>query len=132
MAQLIDITGQKFGRYTVLGQAESKHGKTYWLCRCECGNERTVQGTHLKMGRAQSCGCLAREQRAQKAQKKPKKAEKPAKKQAPRVKKCYNVFCPYRNNAACGGVWSCTNFKRCANRQEWRVGVYDWISLWEA
>lgn len=46
--------------------------------------------------------------------------------------RCYNVFCPYRNNAECGGVWSCTNFRRCANRQEWRVGVYDWISLWEA
>jgi hypothetical protein len=32
-----------------------------WLCRCECGTERTVWSPHLKNGRTRSCGCIKRE-----------------------------------------------------------------------
>lgn len=59
-----DLVGQKFGRWTVIAQAEpyrsregSKKG-TRWLCRCDCGNEKIVAATSLKKGRSKSCGCL--------------------------------------------------------------------------
>lgn len=38
MAQLIDLTGQKFGYLTVLERAENKYGRAQWKCQCECGN----------------------------------------------------------------------------------------------
>ena len=56
-----DLTGQKFGRLTVLYRAESRKGCTYWHCRCECGVEKDVPAGALKKGSTRSCGCLNRE-----------------------------------------------------------------------
>ena len=53
-----DLTGQVFGRLTVLGQAECKKGISYWRCRCECGKETTVRYAYLVNGHTKSCGCL--------------------------------------------------------------------------
>lgn len=53
-----DLTGQVFGRLTVLEVAFRKSGKQYWLCRCECGKELATRGTSLVLGIARSCGCL--------------------------------------------------------------------------
>lgn len=62
MGKVIDLTGQKFNRLTVLERAEnSKCGKARWLCRCECGNEVIVLGSSLTSGHTKSCGCLSRE-----------------------------------------------------------------------
>jgi hypothetical protein len=52
-----DLTGQKFGRLTVLGAVDRANG-LQWLCRCECGNEKRVFGGALKRGLTRSCGCL--------------------------------------------------------------------------
>jgi hypothetical protein len=55
--RLIDLTGQRFGRWTALRYAP--HEKTpQWLCRCDCGTERTVLPANLKSGKSQSCGCF--------------------------------------------------------------------------
>lgn len=61
MLRLIDLTGQKFGRWTVLYKAPSLNKHTMWHCQCSCGNEKDVQGTHLKSGASLSCGCLHKE-----------------------------------------------------------------------
>lgn len=62
---LQDMSGQRFGRWTVLHFSE-RRGKTnafrlYWLCRCDCGTERTVLSGSLKSGKSTNCGCLKRE-----------------------------------------------------------------------
>lgn len=57
MSKLIDRTGQRFGKLTVLGRDESKSGKVYWLCQCECGNVKSVESYKLKSGNTSSCGC---------------------------------------------------------------------------
>ena len=61
MSNFQDLTGQKFGRLTVLERAESKGKRTYWRCKCDCGNECTVVGTNLRSGHTKSCGCLVSE-----------------------------------------------------------------------
>lgn len=53
-----DMTGQVFGRLTVLGRQASKNNTARWLCRCECGAEKVVIGANLRNGNSQSCGCL--------------------------------------------------------------------------
>ena len=51
-----DLTGQQFGKLTVLKRAgNSKCGHPQWLCRCECGNEKIVRGSHLRSGDTTSC-----------------------------------------------------------------------------
>lgn len=62
MGKLKDISGQKFGRLTVLDKLHNHHKRnTYWLCVCECGNLVEVQGSTLKNGRSKSCGCLLKD-----------------------------------------------------------------------
>lgn len=62
--QTKDITGQKFGRWTVLAFTEIRKEKSFFLCRCECGTEKQVSGNSLKTGASKSCGCLHAEQAA--------------------------------------------------------------------
>jgi hypothetical protein len=50
-----DLTGQVFGRLTVVGYAGSRKGRARWLCECECGNMHT---TVIRKSRKPSCGCL--------------------------------------------------------------------------
>lgn len=57
MSKLIDLTGQKFGRLTVIERAENSQKHTAWLCECDCGQKRVVQSDHLKSGHTKSCGC---------------------------------------------------------------------------
>lgn len=60
--KVVDITGQKFGRLTVLDKLHNYHKKdTYWLCVCECGNLKEVTSSHLTTGKTKSCGCLRKE-----------------------------------------------------------------------
>ena len=60
MTKVIDLTGKKFGRLTVIKQdKESK--RTKWICKCECGNIKSVYACHLKDGSSTSCGCFQKE-----------------------------------------------------------------------
>ena len=62
MSKAIDLTGQQFGRWTVVRrEGRAKDGHTSWECRCACGTSRVVCGYALQRGRTQSCGCLAAE-----------------------------------------------------------------------
>ncbi len=57
----IDMAGQRFGRLLVLHAAESRDGRAYWTCSCDCGREAVVRGKYLRNGRTRSCGCLHRQ-----------------------------------------------------------------------
>ena len=64
MPQLIDLTGQRFGRLTVTGRAaNAKNGRSRWICICDCpgATVRSVYGQSLHRGDSRSCGCLHRE-----------------------------------------------------------------------
>lgn len=63
MARLIDLSGSRFGRWTVVRRARnSKAGQAMWECACDCGETAIVRGTHLRNRVSLSCGCLARAQ----------------------------------------------------------------------
>lgn len=55
--RLEDLTGQKFGRLTVVSINREKKG-TRWHCVCDCGRETVTDPYQLKNGQAKSCGCL--------------------------------------------------------------------------
>ena len=58
MRRLEDLTGQVFGRLTVIGLDHRKNGHAYYKCKCECGNECVVYSYNLKNGNTKSCGCF--------------------------------------------------------------------------
>ena len=53
-----NFIGKKFGLLTVIKQMPSQNHRTYWKCRCDCGNEIIVCARELSRGDTQSCGCL--------------------------------------------------------------------------
>ncbi len=64
MGKFIDLTGKKFGRWTVLERDLNFTGHkvgAHWRCKCECGIIKTVRGADLKNGRSVSCGCYHKE-----------------------------------------------------------------------
>jgi len=65
-----DLTGQVFGRLTVLAYAgASPSGAQRWLCGCDCGRQKVVQGGHLKNGSIRDCSCRKNAASAQRATK---------------------------------------------------------------
>lgn len=63
MGAKVDLSGKRFGRLTVLHEEEphyTKGGskKRMWLCKCDCGKTKIVNGNSLTCGRTKSCGCL--------------------------------------------------------------------------
>lgn len=53
-----DLTGQQFGKLTVIGKNEIKNGRQYWNCKCACGKSTIASSASLTSKRKQSCGCL--------------------------------------------------------------------------
>ena len=60
-SQVIDLTGQKFGRLTVVSLVSTKGGARF-QCICDCGNITIQRGDSLRSGKVVSCGCYNREQ----------------------------------------------------------------------
>ena len=65
MTKIIDLTGKRFCRLTVIRRALYTEGvrknKTYWLCQCNCGRTAAILGKNLKQGTTTSCGCYRSE-----------------------------------------------------------------------
>lgn len=63
MGAIIDLTGKKFGKLTVI-QRDGTIGKhTAWLCVCECGNTKKIRSDHLIHHSTISCGCYEKQAR---------------------------------------------------------------------
>ena len=59
-----DLTGQVFGRLTVLSEDPDKRGTNhaYWFCECECGTVKSIRGNTLTSGnKTKSCGCISKD-----------------------------------------------------------------------
>jgi hypothetical protein len=54
--------GHRYGKLTVIGfDRLSEDHRTYWNCKCDCGNELIVVGSSLTSKNTTSCGCYAKE-----------------------------------------------------------------------
>lgn len=69
MTRRIDISGQRFGKLTVLNferteRIEKAYGNvsyvSYYKCKCDCGNEKIINKNNLVTGNTKSCGCYVR------------------------------------------------------------------------
>ena len=55
--KLKDMSGERIGMLTVLRRAENRNKSVYWLCRCDCGEEKEMAASSLRDGLTRSCGC---------------------------------------------------------------------------
>ncbi|MBU7542863.1 hypothetical protein KGP38_09680 [Lactococcus lactis] len=63
MVKTVDLSGQSFGRVTVVEKTSKrdKKGNVIWQCVCSCGNEKLISTRRLKSNKNISCGCYRRE-----------------------------------------------------------------------
>lgn len=91
-----DMTGLVFGKLTVLHEdGRAYNGCVLWMCKCACGNFTVRSSSVLRLGKAASCGCLARQTRF-------------ATKHGKTDTRIYNIWC--------GMVQRCTN----PNKDTWK------------
>ena len=69
MPKLIDLTGVRFGRLTIIKRVGTRLGHPLWICICDCGNKSQTTTNCLRRGRTSSCGCLRKELTAIKSKK---------------------------------------------------------------
>ena len=59
-SKVSDLVGMKFGRLLVTAtdnDAERKRSLVRAVCLCDCGAQAIIRASHLKNGKAKSCGC---------------------------------------------------------------------------
>lgn len=81
-----NLIGHRYGRLLVVSKAESKNGRAYWNCVCDCGNTKVVSSCCLSTGKTTSCGCYKRE-----------KAKKLWSTSRSKDLKLYNIWCSMKN-----------------------------------
>ena len=121
MGKFIDLTGQKFGRLTVIKRVDnSKMGRVQWLCQCCCGNETKVSSLSLRTQNTQSCGCLYNETRKTIRKSHGYKHSRLYKIWGNMKQRCYN------DNVKCYKYYGARGIQVC---DEWRnnfKSFYDW------
>lgn len=58
---IIDLTGQRFGRLIAVEYGYDQGKVLKWLCKCDCGNIKIVPTSYLRSGDTKSCGCYNKE-----------------------------------------------------------------------
>ena len=60
MMKTLDLSGQRFGRLSIIEKSAERNsrGECLWRCACDCGSVLLCVASSLKSGRKQSCGCL--------------------------------------------------------------------------
>lgn len=61
MPKALDLVGKRFNRLFVEERVNDPRQGSFWLCLCDCGERKVIRGDALRSGRAQSCGCRARQ-----------------------------------------------------------------------
>ena len=57
-----NLQGERFGKWVVINKSEQKlHGKTAWLCKCDCGTVRNVTQNNLVSKLSTNCGCVRKQ-----------------------------------------------------------------------
>lgn len=58
----INMVGRKYGRWTIISFFDHRPKRMVrWLCKCDCGNEKVVEGAQIRRGASLSCGCIRSE-----------------------------------------------------------------------
>lgn len=61
MSKIKDLTGKKFGMVTVIKLDKIENRRTYWICKCDCGNIFTRRSDIIQNKEVKSCGCYQKE-----------------------------------------------------------------------
>lgn len=112
MSKPLNLTGQRFGNLVVISRVDNySSGKTRWLCRCDCGEEKVVLSTNLVRGLTRSCGCFNKSVTSERFTKHQLSAHRLYKIWTDMKKRCANPSCKSFANYGGRGIKVCDEWK---------------------
>ncbi len=116
-----DLTGQTYGRLTVVNQrvGRSRTRKVFWNCVCVCGRTKAIESLKLRTGETSSCGCLQRERASAANSRHRRSASDEYRIWANMMQRCYNPKTISYENYGGRGIWIC---------QRWRDDVSTFLA----
>lgn len=125
------MNGEKFSRWTVVGEPFHRGNRQYVAVRCECGTEKTVRLDSLQGGGSRSCGCLSDELLGTRARRHGQHGSRLYKIWQGMCQRCTNPKAPnYRNYGGCG-IRVCEQWHDVTNFIDWALdnGYRDDLTL---
>lgn len=59
---MVNLLNKRFGRLIVIQKGKIFEGQHQgWICKCDCGNTKELNGKFLRRGDTKSCGCLLKD-----------------------------------------------------------------------
>ena len=136
MPNAIDLTGLRFGRLTVLSQAETTFtagGRPVrrWNCRCDCGNTIVTTRQNLRKGDTRSCGCLKLEETKKRLTTHGESKSVLYKRWKAMKKRCQNPNNSDYSHYGGRGIKVCEEWQDYANFRDWALshGYSDELSI---
>lgn len=122
MSKVIDLTGEKYGRLTVVEFSHrDKNRRYYWSCKCDCGNIVIVSGNNLKSGNTKSCGCLNTLKRIQRKKTHGMYGTRIYRIWNGMIMRCTNQNIPIYNNYGARGISVCNEWRKFNNFYKWAI-----------
>ena len=114
MDKKYDLTGQRFGRLTVIKRDYTKKVKfkaTFWLCKCDCGNERITSAGLLRSGQTRSCGCIKKELLSKRSKTHGKSETKLYRRWNNMIERCYKSYSRGYKHYGARGITVCDEWR---------------------
>lgn len=122
MGRFIDLTGQKFGRLTVLERAGSdKKKNATWRCKCDCGKEKVIIGESIRHGKTTSCGCILAEFNSNRLKTHGSKPERLYRIWCGMMTRCYNQNTKRYTDYGGRGIQVCEEWKQFEVFRDWAI-----------
>jgi hypothetical protein len=115
----LDLTGNKYGRLTVIERAGLTRPGRHWLCLCDCGGEAVCSTNNLRRGISKSCGCYHRERAKEGATKHGYRGEKLNWVWSSMKQRCSNPNNAAYKNYGGRGIRVCDEWQEYAPFREW-------------
>ena len=127
-----NLLGTKFGRLTVIERnGSTKQGNAIWICKCECGNELSVNSSYLITGTTRSCGCLKKEESINRFTTHGKTKTRLYRTWAGMNQRCFDQNCKSYEGYGDKGVTVCDEWKSFIAFQKWaeQTGYNDELTI---
>ena len=118
----LDITGERYGRLTAKKLIGGR--RSVWVCECDCGNEAEVQLSALRTGNTKSCGCIHKEQLANRNVANTKHGmshSRVARTHAGMVARCYKPTHKSYKSYGGRGIKICDEWRDCGAFIQWAL-----------
>lgn len=116
-----DFSGKKYGRLTPLHRDQNNTGRTKWVCRCECGEVKSIPISSLTSGRANSCGCYRKEVTSMRMQKHGRKNKRLYSIWLNMRSRCNNTNAKSFENYGKRGISVCSEWDDYENFYNWSI-----------